>query len=382
MARATSFSRRAILFPNPQDIVTYKLSPPSLQDQSSMSIFDARVAANGPQKLAVTAIKHLPAGSIPFIIFGPYVIQLYRSIYGWPDLHLRLSRFSPGTGKTVTVVEAIRQILTEHPTAKILACAPSNNAADIIADRLRETLSPEQLFRLNAPSRYKDLPRSLESYSLRYDDGSFGIPKVKSLINYRVVVSTCASGSLLHGVGVTSGHFTHIFVDEAGQASEPEGKCYRDTCSNDMALIETLVMIPIKMNAGLQTIVVLAGDPKQLGPVIRSPVARRLGLDVSYLDRLMSMDMYGTVSNRGITYVPVTLLRKMKSSDGGHSFRYVKLIKNWRSHRAIIDFPNQQFYAGELEACADRATSDRCLGWDKLPKQDYPVIFHALKGSS
>lgn len=131
---------------------------------------------------------------------------------------------SPGTGKTVTIVEAIRQILSRKPDAKILACAPSNNAADIIADRLRDSLSTTQLFRLNAPSRVKTLPRSLESYSLRYDDGSFRVPQPQAIMKYRVVVSTCASGSLLHGVGVPNGHFTHIFVDEAGQASEPEGK--------------------------------------------------------------------------------------------------------------------------------------------------------------
>lgn len=62
-------------------------------------------------------------------------------------------------------------------------------------------------------------------------------------------------------------------------------------------------MIPIQMNGDPTTTIVLAGDPKQLGPVIRSPVARRLGLDISYLDRLMAMDMYKSVTNRGVTLV-------------------------------------------------------------------------------
>lgn len=65
-------------------------------------------------------------------------------------------------------------------------------------------------------------------------------------------------------------------------------------------------MIPVQMNGNTETTVILAGDPKQLGPVIRSPVARRLGLDVSYLDRLMAMEMYKAVESRGVTFVTVT----------------------------------------------------------------------------
>lgn len=145
-----------------------------------------------------------------------------------PSVHVPLGlnadTLRPGTGKTVTLVEAIRQVLSRNSNAKILACAPSNNAADIIADRLRAALDPSQLLRLNAPSRVKDLPQALHAYSLREDDGSFKVPAPAVMKNYRVVVATCASGSLPHGVGVKEGHFTHIFVDEAGQASEPEGE--------------------------------------------------------------------------------------------------------------------------------------------------------------
>ncbi|KIO21487.1 hypothetical protein M407DRAFT_218212 [Tulasnella calospora MUT 4182] len=321
MAVISPYQHRPVLFPEAEDIEDGGLLRPTILQMNRIAIIDPRVRSNPPQLQAATAIAQLPRGAIPFIVFGP-----------------------PGTGKTVTVVEAIRQILARNPKAKILACAPSNNAADIIADRLCDSLSTAQLLRLNAPSRVKTLPRSLESYSLRYDDGSFRVPVHQTIMQYRVVVSTCASGSLPHGVGVPNGHFTHIFIDEAGQASEPE------------------VMIPIQMNGDANTTIVLAGDPKQLGPVIRSPVARRLGLDISYLDRLMAMDMYKSVANRGATLV------------------YVKLIKNWRSHRAIIDFPNQQFYDGELEACADPSVTDLCLDWDKLSNPKYPIIFHAIKG--
>ena len=81
------------------------------------------------------------------------------------------------------------------------------------------------------------------------------------------------------------GHFTHIFVDEAGQATEPE------------------VMIGIKTMADNDTNIILSGDPKQLGPIIRSAVARELGLEKSYLVRLADRDIYNNRRYQGITYV-------------------------------------------------------------------------------
>ena len=80
------------------------------------------------------------------------------------------------------------------------------------------------------------------------------------------------------------GHFGYIFVDEAGQATEPE------------------VMIAVKTMADNATRVILSGDHKQLGPIIRSDVARKLGLETSYLERLMGRDGYEEVQNFGIRF--------------------------------------------------------------------------------
>ena len=57
--------------------------------------------------------------------------------------------------------------------------------------------------------------------------------------------------------------FTHIFIDEAGHATEPE------------TVIPLTGLIRDAVRSGVQ--IVLAGDPKQLGPVIRSPIADQLG---------------------------------------------------------------------------------------------------------
>ena len=140
----------------------------------------------------------------------------------------------PGTGKTVTIVEAMNQILLEDSTARILACAPSNSAADLLAERLKERLRPSELFRLNAPSRSKEaLPKVLIEYSRSNENGTFSVPPLTELNKYRVVVSTCISASVPYGLGMRRGHFTHIFIDEAGQASEPEAMIPIKTMANN-----------------------------------------------------------------------------------------------------------------------------------------------------
>eukprot|EP00961_Rhodomonas_salina_P265622 3590440-Rhodomonas_salina.4 len=44
-------------------------------------------------------------------------------------------------------------------------------------------------------------------------------------------------------------------------------------------------------------LLVLAGDPKQLGPVVRSSMAREFGLGESLLERLMKNDMFSKREN-------------------------------------------------------------------------------------
>ena len=42
----------------------------------------------------------------------------------------------PGTGKTMVVVETILQALLTHDDPYLLVCAPSNGAADVLAERI------------------------------------------------------------------------------------------------------------------------------------------------------------------------------------------------------------------------------------------------------
>ncbi|KEP52558.1 putative RNA helicase [Rhizoctonia solani 123E] len=311
--------RSNVLFPRVEDMEGMSNVAQGSEEQDIV-LYNHILGSNLEQRNAVIQVTRLPAGSPPFIIFGP-----------------------PGTGKTVTIVECISQLL-DNDQVRVLACAPSNPASDVIAERLISLrgLQPAQLLRLNAKGRPEDeLPEDLVPYSIR-EDNHFSVPSLDKLNSYRVVVSTCSSAALLFKHGVNPGAFTHIFVDEAGQGSEPE------------------VMIPILTMSGPKTNIILGGDPKQLGPVIRSPFARPLGLNLSYLERLMVSPAYDEVAMRGVSVA--------------------KLLQNFRSHESIISFPNEQFYRNELIARASPDVANSLLNWNGLPSPKFPVIFEAVAG--
>jgi helicase MOV-10 len=62
-------------------------------------------------------------------------------------------------------------------------------------------------------------------------------------------------------------------------------------------------------------------------------------------------------------------------------FSVVKLLKNWRSHPSILDYPNGNFYNDELEPCGDPVVTHSLLRWDGLGEKNFPVIFHAIAGA-
>ncbi|KAI0088906.1 RNA helicase [Irpex rosettiformis] len=313
----TAFHPSRLLFPEPSPLTAHPLLS---SEAIKPNIHNKLIASNPPQLQAIAAIASLPPGSLPFIVFGP-----------------------PGTGKTVTIVEAIRQLLDRNPNARILACAPSNSAVDLIALRLRDALTPEKMFRFYAPSRFKNqVPDELTDYSLTNANGHFTVPPMATLKRYRVIVSTCVSASFPHGIGMPRGHFSHIFFDEAGHATEPE------------------VMIAAKTMADNDTNIILSGDPKQLGPIIRSAVARELGLEKSYLERLMDRESHNIVTSHGISVV--------------------RLVQNFRSHPQILSFPNEQFYDGVLLPCGDPQVINSYIGTSLLVNGKFPIVFRALSG--
>ncbi|XP_006876477.1 PREDICTED: putative helicase Mov10l1 [Chrysochloris asiatica] len=279
---------------------------------------------NENQKLAVKRILSGDCRPLPYVLFGP-----------------------PGTGKTVTIIEAVLQVYHALPDSRILVCAPSNSAADLVCLRLHESqlLRPGAMVRVNATCRFEEMIISaIKPYCRDGED-------IWKASRFRVIITTCSSAGLFYQIGVRVGHFTHVFVDEAGQASEPE------------------CLIPLGFILDTNGQIILAGDPMQLGPVIKSRLAMAYGLNVSMLERLMARPVY---------------LRDEDAFGACGAYNpllVTKLVKNYRSHSALLALPSRLFYHKELEVCADPTVVTSLLGWEKLPKKGFPLIFHGVRGN-
>ncbi|KAG8439863.1 hypothetical protein GDO86_005872 [Hymenochirus boettgeri] len=279
---------------------------------------------NDHQKLAVKRILSGECRPTPYILFGP-----------------------PGTGKTVTIIEAILQTYYALPDSRILVCAPSNSAADLVCLRLHESnmLEKGSMVRVNATFRQEEtICDVVKTYCRPGED-------LHKASRFRIIISTCSSAGMFYQVGLRVGHFTHVFVDEAGQASEPE------------------CLIPLGLISEVTGQIILAGDPMQLGPVIKSRVSSVYGLNMSFLERLMARPVY---------------LRDEKTYGACGNYNpllITKLTKNYRSHTALLHLPSKLFYHRELEVCADPATVNKLLRWDKLPHKGFPLIFHGIRGT-
>lgn len=162
--------------------------------------------------------------------------------------------------------------------------------------------------------------------------GAFRLPTLSELCRYRIIVCTCiASAFVLRYKGHALScplSITHLFIDEAGQAP----------------LLEALLpMLLVKEARGS---VCVAGDPRQLGPVIRSPVAAVAGLEESMLERLI--DYYQALPERLPARYMCTLL-----------------VRNYRSHERLLKLPSDLFYGSALQAAADQKAT-RAPPWSVL----------------
>ncbi|XP_026724105.1 RNA helicase Mov10l1 isoform X2 [Athene cunicularia] len=279
---------------------------------------------NEQQKLAVKRILSGECRPTPYVLFGP-----------------------PGTGKTLTVIEAILQIYYTLPDSRILVCAPSNAATDLICLRLHQSslLKPGSMVRVNASFRSEEqIDDMVKPYCKDGDD-------IRKASWFRIIITTCSSAGLFYQTEIRLGHFTHVILDEAGQASEPES------------------LIPIGLISEANGQIVLVGDPKQLGPVIKSKIALSFGLNMSLMERLTSREIY---------------LRDEDAFGACGAYNpllITKLVKNYRSHSALLALPSKLFYHKELEVCADTSAVTSLLHWEKLPRKGFPLIFHGIRGN-
>ncbi|KAL1423509.1 hypothetical protein MTO96_020899 [Rhipicephalus appendiculatus] len=132
---------------------------------------------------------------------------------------------SKAVRKTVTLVEAIKQICTLIPSSRILITAPSNSASDLLAERLLDHIMPLQMLRLYSSSVHPDkISKKLKLKKCCNDvevDSEHRFT-ASELMKYKIIVATLVTSSKLVSAGLYPNHFTHVIVDEAGHALEPE----------------------------------------------------------------------------------------------------------------------------------------------------------------
>ncbi|KAK3267242.1 hypothetical protein CYMTET_24188 [Cymbomonas tetramitiformis] len=319
-----------VLFP-PARLAEVALQPPRCEGLE-LRFFNRAVAANAAQREAVRRVLDGEAREVPYILFGP-----------------------PGTGKTTTVVEIISQCrrLPRHRDGRgfrTLVCAPTNTAADLLCSRIGCN-DRTQILRHMAYSRAKStVPEEVLKVS-NWSEAhhAFVQPPLEEIMSKTVNVMTLSTAGKLTNMGVPRGHFDMIVIDEAGQALEPEAAA------------------PVCTLLGGDGQLVLAGDPKQLGPVIHSTQASAHGLAKSLLERLMERPLY----------------QRDPGSNCYEQLVLTKLVQNFRSHEALLRVPNRLFYEDELQCCADEALRNYCCGpecADLLPAPGVPLVFHGIVG--
>jgi len=105
--------------------------------------------------------------------------------------------------------------------------------------------------------------------------------------------------------------------------------------------------------------IILSGDPKQLGPIVRSTVASRNGMSLSLQERLMGLRLYNSVEE----YCVMT-----------------KLLDNYRSHQALLCIPSALFYNGSLRCKAPDTITSVCKDFEELANENFPILIHDVKG--
>lgn len=299
--------------------------PPEPYDpKSKLLIGNSKIASNDEQR---TAVENIVLGKTPpiYIIFGP-----------------------PGTGKTVTMVEAIFQTYKRF-NHNILVCALCNDACDMLTLKLLDCdIDKSKIMRVYGASRsWKKVPSKIKEGRTNYVDGQLYMPSKAELMRYRIIVCTFVTAGRISLMDFPDDYFQRVFVDESGQAFEPE------------------CLIAVSGILAKNGKLVLAGDPKQLGPIVKSKLAKKHGLQRSLLQRLM--DTCSIYQKDRIT--------------GKYNHQCVtKLVRNYRSHEAILSISNQHFYDGDLLVCADESERAMMCGWEWLKNKDFPIIFHGVEG--
>lgn len=295
---------------------------------------------NKEQQAAVKNIVNKTSFPSPYVLFGP-----------------------PGTGKSTTIIEAIAQLVKLKPNAHILVTAGSNSACDDIAVRLLKYVAVNKILRIYSPI-YDTKPdkihptlQNISNFRSRMicgcmkrscpDSAKIDDPTYEEFCTAKVVICTLMScGRVVSARTDWSGHFEYIFIDEAA-------------CQSEQQTLVPIVGLGLNKESQISAQIVLSGDHKQLGYIVKHGKAKKMGMETSMMARIMET------------------LEDYKSKDPHF---VTQLVQNYRSHPAIIEFSNQQFYDGKLVYSCPDSIRSFAVNWEFLANNpNFPVLFHTLR---
>ncbi|KAF8055841.1 MOV10L1 [Scenedesmus sp. PABB004] len=289
------------------------------------------VPLNAAQRLAVAAALCGGGIAAPLVLHGP-----------------------PGTGKSATVCELVLQFRRVHPGARVLCCAPANYAADLLCAALAAAgVGAADMLRLNDWRRPVNQAKAEGRCGVLHHHRRAAAPAAGAPLRRadhrrarRRGREARPGGAGGRGGGAGPCSFDLVVVDEAGQALAPE------------------LLLPLGL-AGPAAPVVLAGDPRQLGPVIRSGTAAAAGLGSSLLEEWIGLwrancpQLAAAAADDGADGEPRGGLapQPLTPAPGAAppvpvSLCFTQLVDNYRSHARLLDLPSRLFYGGSLRACA------------------------------
>ena len=214
-----------LFFPSNQ---TYYPNTRSFACKSPLQRWSAEL--NPQQESAMEAIL-LSESVLPVIIAGPF-----------------------GTGKTFLLSQAAEYLVKCYQESFILVCALNNSSADVYLENFHKIILSNyscKILRLTYKGRMvTTIPSHLRQYCL-FDSPNhqtFCYPSEAEARKYRIIITTVGMAQELLRLNLT-GHFTHIFIDEAAQMTVPE------------------VMMALSL-ANNTTKVVMAGDHMQVSPLL------------------------------------------------------------------------------------------------------------------
>ncbi|TPX55825.1 hypothetical protein PhCBS80983_g04989 [Powellomyces hirtus] len=300
----------------------------------------------------------------------------------------------PGTGKTKTATEFVRQTIAMHPHARIIVAAPSNSACDTITRRLAKHVSRDEMVRINHPEhRLSDeVHPDIKDYCYTVKNDMYEIPPLDALLKKRIIVVTCNDAGYLLSLGLSNKdlrelcpadkaaphslyHWTHLVVDEAGQATEPE------------TLLAMSLLVDSTPAITRQAKVVLCGDPNQLGPIIHSQPARARNLHTSLLERLTTTcAMYRPTTSGRLDLRIASTAADPRVIHQGLRVRptCAPLTCNYRSHPTMLAVPSGLYYNDSLRPVAPAHVTDAVIrqGWSGLPNPNIPMTFIDVAGKN